>query len=106
MIIDAQTSNASTAYPETAVEREKDLGGKRLGAEEYYLLDPERAFLPSPLMAFRRENGRLVSVIENNRVLSPPLNLEIIDTGKSFRLFDPREQKVLQAILTGEEEIL
>ena len=87
---------------------ENDLGGKRLdyarlGVEEYYLLDPERQYLPSPLMAFRRDNGRLLSVnFENNRVHSPLLNLEIVDTGKSFRLFDPSEQKFLQAVLTGE----
>ncbi len=88
---------------------ENDLGGKRLdyarlGVEEYYLLDPEREYLPSPLMAFRRENGRLLSVnVENNRVLSPLLNLEIVDTGKSFRLFNPTKKKFLQAVLTGEE---
>ena len=88
---------------------ENDLGGKRLdyarrGVEEYYLLDPEREYLPSPLMAFRRENGRLLSVnSENNRVHSPLLNLEIVDTGKSFRLFNPQTQEFLQAILTGEE---
>ncbi|MGI8642477.1 MAG: Uma2 family endonuclease [Pyrinomonadaceae bacterium] len=88
---------------------ENDLGGKRLeyarlGVEEYYLLDPERQYLPSPLMAFRRENGLLLLVqVENNRVLSPLLNLEIVDTSKSFRLFNPQEQKFLQAILTGEE---
>ena len=88
---------------------ENDLAGKRLdyarlGVEEYYLLDPERAYLPSPMMAFRRENGRLMSVnIEDNKVFSPLLNLEIVDTGKSFRLFDPTEQKFLQAVLTGEE---
>lgn len=88
---------------------ENDLGGKRLeyarlGAEEYYLLDPERAYLPSPLMAFRRESGRFVSNnVDNNRVLSPLLNLEIVDTGKSFRLFNPQTQEFLQAVLTGEE---
>ena len=88
---------------------ENDLGGKRLeyarrGVEEYYLLDPEREYLPSPLMAFRRENGRLVSVnAENNRILSPLLNLEIVDTGKSFRIFNPQTQEFLQAVLTGEE---
>ncbi|HSK73874.1 MAG TPA: Uma2 family endonuclease, partial [Pyrinomonadaceae bacterium] len=87
---------------------ENDLGGKRLdyarlGVEEYYLLDPEREYLPSPLMAFHRQNGRLLLVnIEDNRVLSPLLNLEIVDTGKSFRLFDPQEEKFLQAVLTGE----
>ena len=88
---------------------ENDLGGKRLdyarlGVEEYYLLDPEREYLPSPLMAFHRQNGRLLSAnVENNRVLSPLLNLEIVDTGKSFRLFNPNTQEFLQAILTGEE---
>ncbi|MCY7377062.1 MAG: Uma2 family endonuclease [Pyrinomonadaceae bacterium] len=88
---------------------ENDLGGKRLdyarlGVEEYYLFDPEREYLPSPLMSFHRKNGRLLSVnIENNRAFSPLLNLEIVDTGKSFRLFDPNEQKFLQAVLTGEE---
>ena len=88
---------------------ENDLGGKRLdyarlGVEEYYLLDPEREYLPSPLMAFHRQNGRLISAdVENNRVLSPLLNLAIVDTGKSFRLFNPQTQEFLQAILTGEE---
>lgn len=88
---------------------ENDLGGKRLeyarlGVEEYYLLDPEREYLPSPLMAFHRQNGRLVSVqVEDGRVLSPLLSLEIVDTGKSFRLFNPQTQEFLQAVLTGEE---
>ncbi|CAN5572780.1 hypothetical protein BH10ACI1_BH10ACI1_11390 [soil metagenome] len=87
---------------------ENDLGGKRLdyarlGVEEYYLLDPEREYLPSPLMAFRRQNGRLLSAdVENNRVLSPLLNLEIVDTGKSFRLFNPQTKEFLRAVLTGE----
>lgn len=87
---------------------ENDLGGKRLdyarlGVEEYYLLDPEREYLPSPVMAFARENGRLVSVnVENHRVFSPLLKLEIVDTGQSFRLFNPQTQEFLQAVLTGE----
>ncbi len=88
---------------------ENDLGGKRLeyarlGVEEYYLLDPEREYLPSPLMAFRRNKGRLeMAQIENNRVASPLLELEIVDTGKSFRLFNSKTQEFLQALLTGEE---
>lgn len=88
---------------------ENDLGGKRLdyerlGVEEYYLLDAERTYLPSPMMAFHRETGRLLSAnVENNRVFSPLLNLEIVDTGKSFRLFNPTTQEFLQAVLTGEE---
>lgn len=88
---------------------ENDLGGKRLdyarlGVEEYYLLDPEREYLPSPLMAFHRQNGRLLSAnVKENRVLSPLLNLEIVDTGKSFRLFNPQTNEFLQAVLTGED---
>ncbi len=88
---------------------ENDLGGKRLdyarlGVEEYYLLDPEREYLPSPLMAFHRQNGRLLSAnVENKRILSPLLNLEIVDTDRSFRLFNPQTQEFLQAVLTGEE---
>lgn len=102
-------------FPQVVVEIasdstfENDLGGKRLdyerlGVEEYYLLDPERLYLPSPLMAFHRETGRLLSAkVENGRVFSPLLNVEIVDTGKSFRLFNPITKEFLQAVLTGEE---
>jgi Uma2 family endonuclease len=88
---------------------ENDLGGKRidyarLGVEEYYLIDPEREYLPSPLMAFHRQKGRLLSAnVENKRILSPLLNLEIVETEKSFRLFNPQTKEFLQTILTGEE---
>ncbi len=104
-----------TVFPQVVFEIasdgtfENDLGGKRLdyarlGVEEYYLLDPEREYLPSPLMAFHRQNGRLLSAdVVNNRVLSPLLNIEIVDTGKSFRLFNPNTKEFLQAVLTGEE---
>jgi len=87
---------------------ENDLGGKRLdyarlGVEEYYLLDPERAYLPAPLMAFHRQSGRLLSAeVDNGRVFSPLLSLEIVDTGNSFRIFNPQTQKFLEAVLTGE----
>jgi Uma2 family endonuclease len=88
---------------------ENDLGGKRLdyarlGVEEYYLLDPEREYLPSPLMAFHRQQGRLLSAgVDSCRVFSPLLNLDILDTGRSFRLFDPVKQEFLRAVLTGED---
>lgn len=87
---------------------ENDLGKKyldysRLGVEEYYLLDPERSLLPSPLMAFQKYEDRLIAVnVENGRVLSPLMSLEIVDTGNSFRLFNPENGEFLQAILTGE----
>ena len=96
---------------EIASERtwKNDIGEKsefyaQFGTEEYYLFDPEREFLPLPLMAYRRQDDKLRYIqLENNRVLSPLLNLEIVDTGKSFRLFNPQTQEFLQALLTGEE---
>ena len=74
------------------------------GTQEYYLIDPERKYLPLPLMAYRRQDDRLRYIpLDENRVFSPLLNLEIVDTGKSFRLFNPQTQEFLQAVLTGEE---
>lgn len=84
-----------------------DIGDKvedyeRLGVEEYHLLDPENAYLPLPLMAYRRdEAGRLRLVrSENDRVLSPLLNLEIVWENEEFRLFDPKAGEFL---MTTEE---
>lgn len=104
-----------TVFPQVVFEIasqrtwKNDIGEKSefyayFGTEEYYLIDAERKYLPLPLMAYRREEGRLRYIpLEENRIFSPLLNLEIVDTGKSFRLFDPKEQKFLQAVLTGEE---
>lgn len=89
-----------TTWKTDISDKVEDYG--RLGAEEYYLLDPENAYLPLPLMAYRRdETGRLRLVMtENNRVLSPRLNLEIVWENERFRLFDPTNQEFL---LTTEE---
>lgn len=85
----------------------KDISDKvedyeKLGAEEYYILDPENLYLPLPMLAYRRdETGRLRLVMtENERILSPLLNLEIVWTENRFRLFDPEKQEFL---LTTEE---
>jgi Uma2 family endonuclease len=96
---------------EIASERtwKNDIGEKsefyaEFGTEEYYLIDVERKYLPLPLMSYRLRDGRLRYVpLENDRVFSPLLKLEIVDTGKSFRLFDPARKEFLQAVLTGEE---
>lgn len=69
----------------------------RLGAKEYYLLDPEREYLPQPLLAYQRdgESDLLPVTVENGRVFSPLLGLEIVDTGRTFRLFDNLSQEFL-----------
>jgi len=96
---------------EVASERtwKNDIGEKSefygyFGTEEYYLIDAERKYLPLPLMAYRRQEKRLKYIpLEENRIFSSRLDLEIVDTGKSFRLFNPQTQEFLQAVLTGEE---
>ncbi len=91
---------SNTTWKTDISDKVEDYG--RLGVEEYYLLDPENAYLPLPLMAYRRdETGRLRLVLtENNRVLAPRLNLEIVWENERFRLFDPTNQEFL---LTTEE---
>lgn len=75
---------------------EKYLDYARLGVEEYYLLDPERGLLPSALLAFQREDDKLLPIkIANERVFSPRLELEIVNTDSGIRLFDPQAKHYL-----------
>ncbi len=70
----------------------------RLGVEEYYLLDPERTLLPRALIAYQRDDGELMQIkIHNNRIHSPRLGLDIVDTGKDFRLVNPATHEFLQS---------
>ncbi|HEX9930998.1 MAG TPA: Uma2 family endonuclease [Pyrinomonadaceae bacterium] len=67
------------------------------GVEEYYLLDSERIYLPLPLMAYQFTNGRLKYIpTQNDRIFSPRLGLEIVNTGKEFRLFNPANDEFLK----------
>jgi Uma2 family endonuclease len=80
-----------------------DLGDKveayeMLGVEEYYALDSQD-FLPLPLMAYRREAGRLNFLrLPEDRVLSPRLGLEIVLSENGFRLFDPQKQEFIPTL--------
>jgi Uma2 family endonuclease len=76
------------------------------GVEEYYILDPEFSYLPAPMLAFHRQNGRLLSAnIENNRIFSPRLELEIVRVENNFRLFNPKTDKFLLTLEEAENEI-
>lgn len=83
---------------------DRDLGEKyliysKLGVEEYYLLDPDRSVLPRQMNAYHLQDGVLESIkIINNRVFSPRLGLEIVDTGDDFRLFDPTTNEFLRSM--------
>ncbi len=70
-----------------------------LGAEEYYVLDPKHAFLPEPLMAYRRDGENLVELnVKNERILSPRLGLEIVREANTFRLFNPQTNEFLPTV--------
>ncbi len=85
---------------------DNDVGKKykdyeRFGVEEYYILDPEFAFLPAPMLAFHRQGERLLSVsVNDGKIFSPRLGLEIVRTENNFRLFNPQTNEFL---LTLEE---
>lgn len=69
---------------------------QELGVKEYYVFDPEYDYLKDePLIAYHLKNGVFEEVkIKRGRVFSPALNLEIVDTGETLRLFNP-ETKIL-----------
>lgn len=90
---------------------DKDIGEKYkfyqdFGVEEYYILDPEFMFLSAPMLAYHRWENRLLSVnVENNRVLSPLLSLEIVRLGRDFRLFNPQTNEFLPNLTEAGEKI-
>jgi Uma2 family endonuclease len=88
----------------------KDVGEKlRLyagfGVKEYYAFDPEYKYLKPPFRAFRLVAGKLKEVkIRGGRILSEELGLELVDTGKSLRLWNPVTQEFLLTHEESEEE--
>jgi Uma2 family endonuclease len=73
-----------------------------LGVREYFIFDPEYDYLPEPLVAWRLEEGQYVPVdVVDGRVRSETLGLEVLDTGETLRLADPRTGAMLP---TAEEE--
>lgn len=78
----------------------------QLGVEEYYILDPEFKYLPAPLLAFKLQGERLLTVpVNNDRIFSPRLGLEIVRTENSFRLFDPNKNEFLRTLDEAESEV-
>ena len=83
---------------------EKDVTTKRrlfekLGVVEYYVIDPEYKYLPQPMLAYRLEFGELVRLsVQNNRVFSEVLNLEIVNTGEDFRFFDVEKDEFIPTV--------
>lgn len=74
---------------------------EKLGVKEYYIFDPEYKYLAEPLLAHHLKGNSFEAIkVKKGRVFSPSLNLEIIDTGETLRLFNPETNEFL---LTNEE---
>lgn len=86
--------------------KKEDLGRKKelyeqFGVPEYFIFDPEYKLKPA-FRAFRLKAGQYVEVaIAGGRIPSAELGLELVDTGRTLRLFNPRTGEIL---FTPEEE--
>ncbi len=75
---------------------------EQLEVKEYYIFDPEYDYLPSSLLAYKLRDGQYEQIeVENGRVKSEELGLEIVDTDETLRLYDPRSGAFLP---TADEE--
>lgn len=89
---------ASNATWEKDVKTKRRLY-ERLGVAEYYIFDPEYRYLKQPFLAYRLEYGELVRMAaDDNRIYSPAIGLELVDTGEGLRLFNPETQEFLPTI--------
>lgn len=81
--------------------RRQDLDEKvrlyaELGVKEYFIFDPEYPKRRKPLNAYRLTPGGYVEVlVSGGRVMSEALGLELVDTGETLRLFDPKARRFL-----------
>ena len=97
---------APTVVFEIASENtwQKDVTAKRhlyekIGVSEYYVFDPEYQYLPQSLMAYHLEVGELTKIsVRENRIFSPALGLEIVDTKETLRLFNPKTKEFLPTV--------
>ncbi|MGI8670624.1 MAG: Uma2 family endonuclease, partial [Aridibacter sp.] len=72
---------------------------EKLGVKEYYIFDPEYKALDEPLLAYHLTEGEFVKAdVEDKRIFSPTLHLEIVDTGKDLRLFNPNAKEFLMTM--------
>jgi Uma2 family endonuclease len=72
---------------------------QELGVQEYYVFDPEYKNLRQPLLAFHLSDGELAEVeIEQGKVFSKILGLELVDTGETLRLFNPETKGFLMTM--------
>jgi hypothetical protein len=73
------------------------------GVREYFIFDPTSDYIKDPpLIGFRLEDREYVEMeLENNRLHSDELGLDLVIVENTLRLFDPLTEKFL---LTPDEE--
>jgi Uma2 family endonuclease len=75
-----------------------------LGVKEYYIFDPDYPKNRQAFNAYHLSNEQYIPVfIKDGRVYSHELGLEMVDTGETLRLFNP---KTKQFLMTPDEESL
>ncbi len=92
----------------------KDLVEKKtlyemLGVKEYYIFNPLEPKTAPAFTAYRLKNGGFTTVeIENNRVKSEVLGLELVIEGRTLRLLNPATNQFLKTTeeLAGENDFL
>ena len=76
---------------------EKRLLYELLGVKEYYIFNPLTPRKVPVFVAYVLEDGAFVPVsVENNRVKSDILNLELVVSNKTLRLFNPQSNEFLK----------
>ena len=79
---------------------------QKLGVKEYYIYDVEYDNLPQSLLAYHLIDDELTQIqVENRRVLSESLSLELVDTGETLKFFDVKAQKFLMTIEESQAKI-
>lgn len=74
---------------------------QKLGVKEYYVFDVEYDNLPQSLLAYHLIGDELQQItIENKRITSESLGLELVDTGETLCFFNPDTKEFL---MTPEE---
>ena len=70
----------------------------RMNIPEYFIHDPDRRYLPSPLLGFRLVEGQYVEIAldADGRVHSEILNLDFALLDDGLAIYDPQAQRWLQ----------
>lgn len=91
-------TSAKTSSDDTDIKR--PLYETVLRVNEYFLFDPTGDYLNPRLQGWRLMDGRYQPIpLENGRMHSEHLGLDLVQQGETMRLFDPRRGEFLLNIL-------